>query len=124
MTSWLYQIDFQGLVHLTNWSKTVGYCLEGTKLSTNGTSFLQISRVDGPDTCGGFIVLVQVLCPNGTVVYQWNANQLGHIPKSDIHNEFSLHPTHSTGFALCVPLGQNATDILNMPFNNHLEPTY
>jgi thiosulfate dehydrogenase [quinone] small subunit len=117
MTLWLYQIDFQGLGHLTNWSKTAGYCLEGTKLFTNGTLFLQISRVDGPDTYGGFIVLVQVLYPNGTVVYQWNANQLGHIPKSDIHNEFSLHPAHSTGFALCVPLGQNATVILNMPFS-------
>ncbi len=120
MTLWLYQIDFQGLTHLTNWSKTVGYCLEGTKLFTNGTLLLQISRVDGPDTYGGFIVAVQVLYPNGTIVYQWNSNQLGHIPSKDIHNEFSLHPVHSTGFALCVPLGQNASVILHMPF--HVQP--
>ncbi|BDC18632.1 TQO small subunit DoxA domain-containing protein [Acidianus sp. HS-5] len=120
VTLGLYQIDFQGLTHLTNWSKTVGYCLEGTKLFTNGTLFLQISRVEGPDTYGGFIVLVQILYPNGTVVYQWNATRLGHIPSKDIHNEFSLHPVRSTGFALCVPLGQNATVTLTMPF--HVKP--
>jgi thiosulfate dehydrogenase [quinone] small subunit len=28
MTLWLYQIDFQGLGHLINWSKTVSCCLE------------------------------------------------------------------------------------------------
>jgi len=40
MTLWLYQINFQGLGHLINWSKTVSCCLEGTKLLTNGTLFL------------------------------------------------------------------------------------
>lgn len=120
LTLGLYEINFQGFTKLTNWSKIPGYCLEGTKLYTNGTLFLQIARTEGPDTYGGFIVLVQVLYPNGTVVYQWNASQLGHIPKSDIHNKFPLHPAHSTGFALCVPLGQNATVILRMPF--HIAP--
>lgn len=35
VTLGLYQIDFQGSTHLTNWSKT-----GGTRLWTNGTLFL------------------------------------------------------------------------------------
>ncbi|MGC9116391.1 MAG: TQO small subunit DoxA domain-containing protein [Conexivisphaera sp.] len=107
-----YQVFFHGFTNLTNYSKTPGYDLQGTRLFSNGTLELQISRVDGPDTYGGFIVLVQILYPNGTVLYQWNASQLGHVPQSDISNEFPLHPVHSDGFALVVPLGQNATVIL------------
>ena len=109
-----YQVFYHGFTNLTNYSKTPGYDLHGTQLFSNGTLDLQISRVDGPDTYGGFIVLVQVLYPNGTVLYQWNASQLGHIPQSDIHNEFPLHPVKSDGFALVVPLGQNATVVLQM----------
>ncbi len=109
-----YQVFFHGFTNLTNYSKTPGYDLHGTQLFSNGTLYLQIARVDGPDTYGGFIVLVQVLYPNGTVFYQWNASQLGHIPQSDIRNEFPLHPVHSDGFALVVPLGQNATVVLQM----------
>ncbi|WP_345725246.1 TQO small subunit DoxA domain-containing protein [Saccharolobus caldissimus] len=122
VTFGLYQINFQGFGHLTNYSKTPAYSLAGTRLYENGTLFLQIARTAGPDTYGGFIVLVQVLYPNGTVVYQWNASQLAHIPKSHIHNEFSLHPVTTTPFALEVPLGQNATVILQIPF--HLKPGY
>ena len=120
ITFGLYQINFQGFTHLTNYSKTPAYVLTGTRLYSNGTLFLQIARVAGPDTYGGFIVLVQVLYPNGTVLYQWNATQLGHIPSKDIINEFSLHPVKSDGFALVVPLGQNATVILQIPF--HIPP--
>ncbi len=76
----LYQINFQGFTHLTNYSKTPAYSLVGTQLLENGTLILHITRVAGPDTYGGFIVLVQVLYPNGTVAYEWNSTYLGHIP--------------------------------------------
>jgi len=107
-----YQVFYGGFTHLTNYSKTPGYDLSGTQLFSNGTLDLQISRVDGPDTYGGFIVLVQILYPNDTVLYQWNVSQLGHVPQSAIRNEFPLHPVQSDGFALVVPLGQNATVVL------------
>ncbi|MFB6471158.1 MAG: TQO small subunit DoxA domain-containing protein [Vulcanisaeta sp. AZ3] len=117
VTMALYQINFQGFTHLTNYSKEPAYSLAGTRLFSNGTLALQISRVAGPDTYGGFIVLVQILYPNGTVLYQWNASQLGHIPSYDIINKYVLpgHLAHSDGFALVVPLGQNATVILHAP---------
>ena len=117
VTMALYQINFQGFTHLTNYSKKPAYSLSGTRLFSNGTLFLQIDRVAGPDTYGGFIVLVQILYPNGTVLYQWNATQLGHIPSYDIINEYPLpgHMAYSDGFALVVPLGQNATVILHAP---------
>jgi len=120
ITFGLYQINFQGFTHLTNYSKTPAYDLTGTRLYSNGTLFLQIARTAGPDTYGGFIVLVQILYPNGTVLYQWNAQQLGHISNNDIINQFPLHPAKSDGFALVVPLGQNATIILHVPF--HINP--
>lgn len=120
ITFGLYQINFQGFTHLTNYSKTPAYDLTGTRLYSNGTLYLQIARIAGPDTYGGFIVLVQILYPNGTVLYQWNAQQLGHIPSKDIINKFPLHPVKSDGFALVVPLGQNATVILHVPF--HIKP--
>ncbi|WP_048812992.1 TQO small subunit DoxA domain-containing protein [Acidilobus saccharovorans] len=118
----MYQINFGGLSHLVNYSKTPAYELYGTRLYENGTLFLQVARVAGPDTYGGFISLVQVLYPNGTVLYQWNESQLAHIPSSDITNKYDLpgHLTHSTGFALEVPLGQNSTIILQMPM--HVKP--
>ncbi|MCW1302750.1 MAG: Aa3-type terminal oxidase [Candidatus Parvarchaeota archaeon] len=116
VTFGLYQINFQGFTNLTNYSKTPAYSLVGTRLYENGTLFLQIARTAGPDTYGGFITLVQVLYPNGTIVYQWNATQLAHIPKNNIHNEFSLHPVTTTPFAL----GQNATVILQIP--HHIKP--
>ena len=122
VTFGLYQINFQGFTKLTNYSKTPAYSLIGTRLYENGTLFLQIARTAGPDTYGGFITLVQVLYPNGTIVYQWNATQLAHIPKNNIHNEFSLHPVTTTPFALEVPLGQNATVILQIP--HHIKPGY
>ncbi|ARM77059.1 TQO small subunit DoxA domain-containing protein [Acidianus manzaensis] len=117
VTFGLYQINFQGFTHLTNYSKTPGYSLSGTRLYQNGTLFLQISRVDGPDTYGGFIVLVQILYPNGTIYYQWTGQQLGHIPTNDIKNEFSLHPSKAIkignyGVGIEIPLGQNSTIIL------------
>lgn len=120
VTFGLYQINFQGFTHLTNYSKTPAYSLVGTRLYENGTLFLQVSRVAGPDTYGGFIVLVQILYPNGTVVYQWTGQQLGKIPLSDIKNEFPLHPTKpikigNYGVGLEVPLGQNSTVILQVP---------
>lgn len=118
----MYQINFGGLTHLVNYSKTPAYALYGTRLYSNGTLLLQIARVAGPDTYGGFIALVQVLYPNGTVLYQWNESQLAHIPARDITNRYQLpgHLTHSTGFALEVPLGQNSTVVLQMPM--HVAP--
>ncbi len=120
VTFGLYQINFQGFTHLTNYSKTPAYSLAGTRLFENGTLFLQISRTAGPDTYGGFIVLVQVLYPNGTLLYQWTGQQLGMLPESHIINEFSLHPVKpirigNYGVGLLVPLGQNATVILQIP---------
>lgn len=120
VTFGLYQINFQGFTHLTNYSKTPAYSLVGTRLYENGTLFLQVSRVAGPDTYGGFVVLVQVLYPNGTVLYQWTGQQLANIPQSDIKNEFSMHPVKpikigNYGVGLLVPLGQNATVILQIP---------
>ncbi len=120
VTFGLYQINFQGFTHLTNYSKTPAYSLAGTRLYPNGTLFLQIARVAGPDTYGGFVVLVQILYPNGTVLYQWGPSQLSHIPSYDIKNEFPLHPVKPDKFALVVPLGQNATVILQVPF--HIKP--
>jgi len=111
-----YQVFFGGFTDLHNLSKTPAYDLNGTRVFTNGTVLMQISRVDGPDTYGGFIVLVQLIGPNGTIVYQWNAQQLGSIPASNIHNQYPLHPVHADGFALVVPLGQNASVVLNVPF--------
>jgi len=120
VTFGLYQINFQGFTHLTNYSKIPAYVLTGTKLYSNGTLFLQIANTAGSDTYGGFVVLVQILYPNGSVLYQWGPSQLSHIPSSDIINEFPLHPVHSNKFALVVPLGQNATVILQAPF--HIQP--
>uniref|UniRef100_A0A0F2LN58 Aa3-type terminal oxidase n=1 Tax=Candidatus Aramenus sulfurataquae TaxID=1326980 RepID=A0A0F2LN58_9CREN len=120
ITFGLYQINFQGFTHLTNYSKTPAYVLTGTRLYSNGTLFLQIARVAGPDTYGGFVTLVQILYPNGTVLYEWGPSQLSHIPSRDIINEFPLHPVHSDKFALVVPLGQNATVILQTPL--HIQP--
>lgn len=102
VTMGLYQINFQGFTHLTNYSKTPAYSLAGTQLLENGTLILHITRVAGPDTYGGFIVLVQVLYPNGTIAYEWNSTYLGHIPPQyDIINEYDLpgHLVHSDGFA-------------------------
>ncbi|WP_338598618.1 TQO small subunit DoxA domain-containing protein [Sulfolobus tengchongensis] len=120
VTFGLYQINFQGFGKLTNYSKTPAYSLIGTKLYENGTLFLQISRTAGPDTYGGFVVLVQVLYPNGTVLYQWTGQQLGNIPANDIKNEFPLHPSQpikigNYGVGIMVPLGQNSTIILQIP---------
>jgi len=115
ITFGLYQIMDQGFTHLTNYSKVPAYDLSGTKLYKNGTLFLQIARVAGPDTYGGFVVLVQVLSSNGSIIYQWNSKQLGHIPSTNIHNKFSMHPVRADGFALVVPLGQNATITLQIP---------
>lgn len=122
VTFGLYQINFQGFTHLTNYSKTPAYSLVGTKLYSNGTLFLQISRTAGPDTYGGFIVLVQVLYPNGSVYYQWTGQQLGKIPSNDIKNQIPLHPTKpikigNYGVGIEVPLGQNSTIILQIPHN-------
>ncbi|MGC8664943.1 MAG: TQO small subunit DoxA domain-containing protein [Nitrososphaeria archaeon] len=111
-----YQYFFGGFTNLHNYSKTPAYVLNGSKVFTNGTVVLQIARVDGPDTYGGFIVLVQLISQNGSVVYQWNAEQLGSIPQSHIHNEYPLHPVKSDKFALIVLLGQNASVILQVPF--------
>lgn len=117
VTLGLYKINFQGLGHLTNYSKTSAYSLAGTVLYTNGTLLLHITRVAGPDTYGGFVVLVQVLYPNGSVFYQFNASYLGHIPQSDIWNKYNLpgHLKHSDGFALVVPLGQVSIVTLQIP---------
>ena len=117
ITMALYQINFLGFTHLTNYSKKPAYSLAGTQLFENGTLVLHITRVAGPDTYGGFIVLVQVLYPNGTVAYQWNAAYLGRIPQSDIVNKYNLpgHLVHSNGFALVVPLGQSAIVKLYAP---------
>ncbi|MCY0859600.1 MAG: Aa3-type terminal oxidase [Sulfolobaceae archaeon] len=117
VTFGLYQINFQGFGHLTNYSKTPAYSLNGTVLYTNGTLFLHITRIAGPDTYGGFVVLVQVLYPNGSVFYEWNASYLGHIPQKDIWNKYDLpgHLTHGDGFALVVPLGQVSVVMLNIP---------
>ncbi|MDG6935694.1 MAG: Aa3-type terminal oxidase [Nitrososphaerota archaeon] len=112
-----YQAFFGGFTDLHNYSKTPGYVLTGTMLYPNGTLDLQVANEYGPDTYGGFIVLVQVLNPSGSVVYEWNASQLGAIPKSSITNEYPLHPAHPDGFALVVPLGQNASVVLHMPFS-------
>ena len=120
VTFGLYEINFHGFTHLTNYSKTPAYSLAGTRLYSNGTLFLQISRTAGPDTYGGFIVLVQVLYPNGSVFYQWTGQQLGMLPPSDIKNEFPLHPSKpikigNYGVGILVPLGQNSTIILQIP---------
>ena len=117
ITMALYQINFQGFTHLTNYSKTPAYSLNGTQLFENGTLMLHITRVAGPDTYGGFIVLTQVLYLNGTVAYEWNATYLGHIPQYDIANTYYLpgHLVHSDGFALVVPLGQSAIVRLYAP---------
>ncbi|AWR96815.1 Aa3-type terminal oxidase [Acidianus sulfidivorans JP7] len=120
VTLGLYQINFQGLTHLTNYSKTPAYSLIGTKLYANGTLLLQVSRTAGPDTYGGFIVLVQLLYPNGTVLYQWTGQQLGMLPPSSVKNEFSLHPSKpikigNYGVGIEIPLGQNSTIILHVP---------
>jgi len=120
VTFGLYQINFQGFTHLTNYSKTPAYSLVGTKLYSNGTLFLQVSRTAGPDTYGGFIVLVQILYPNGSVFYQWTGQQLGMTPQSDIKNEIPLHPSKAIkignyGVGIEVPLGQNSTIILQIP---------
>lgn len=112
-----YQVFFNGFTSLHNYSKTPAYVLNGTKIFTNGTVMMQISRVDGPDTYGGFIVLVQLIGPNGSTVYQWNSQQLGSIPAGLIHNEYPLHPVKADKFALVVPLGQNATVVLQVPFH-------
>jgi len=45
VTMALYQINFQGFTHLTNYSKKPAYSLSGTRLFSNGTLFLQIDRV-------------------------------------------------------------------------------
>jgi TQO small subunit DoxA. len=37
VTFGLYQINFQGFTHLTNYSKTAAYDLSGTRLYSNGT---------------------------------------------------------------------------------------
>nr|WP_048057147.1 TQO small subunit DoxA domain-containing protein [Vulcanisaeta moutnovskia] len=117
VTMGLYQINFQGFTHLTNYSKTPAYSLAGTQLFKNGTLLLHVIRVAGPDTYGGFIVLVQVLYPNGTVAYEWNSTYLGHISQYDIINKYNLpgHLVHSDGFALVVPLGQSAIVKLYAP---------
>jgi len=120
VTFGLYQINFQGFTHLTNYSKTPAYSLVGTKLYSNGTLFLQVSRTAGPDTYGGFILLVQVLYPNGSVFCQWTGQQLGMTPQSNIKNEFSLHSSKPIkigdyGVGIEVPLGQNSTIILQIP---------
>ncbi|MGC8661209.1 MAG: TQO small subunit DoxA domain-containing protein [Nitrososphaeria archaeon] len=111
-----YQVFFSGFTDLHNLSKTPAYDLNGTQVFTNGTVLMQIARVDGPDTYGGFIVLVQLIGPNGSVIYQWNAQQLGTIPASHIHNLYPLHPVKADKFALVVPLGQNASVELQTPF--------
>lgn len=111
-----YQYFFAGFTNLHNYSKTPAYVLKGSTVYTNGTVILQIARVDGPDTYGGFIVLLQLISQNGTIIYQWNAQQLGSIPQSHIHNEYPLHPVKSDKFALVVPLGQNASVLLQVPF--------
>ncbi|QGA69106.1 TQO small subunit DoxA domain-containing protein [Sulfolobus sp. E11-6] len=120
VTLGLYQINFQGLGHLTNYSKTPAYSLVGTRLYENGTLFLQVSRTAGPDTYGGFIVLIQLLYPNGTVVYQWTGQQLGLLPPNSIKNVYPLHPSEpikigNYGVGIEVPLGQNSTIILQLP---------
>ncbi|ACP34910.1 TQO small subunit DoxA domain protein [Sulfolobus islandicus L.S.2.15] len=120
VTLGLYQINFKGLGNLTNYSKTPAYSLVGTRLYENGTLFLQVARTAGPDTYGGFIVLVQLLYPNGTVLYQWTGQQLGILPSSSIKNEFPLHPSKpikigNYGVGIEVPLGQNSTVILQLP---------
>jgi thiosulfate dehydrogenase [quinone] small subunit len=111
-----YQVFYEGFTDLHNLSKTPAYDLNGTRVFTNGTVLMQIAIVDGPDTYGGFIVLVQLIGPNGSVIYQWNAQQLGSIPASNIHNRYPLHLVKGDGFALVVPLGQNASVVLNVPF--------
>jgi thiosulfate dehydrogenase [quinone] small subunit len=120
ITLGLYQLNFQGFTHLTNYSKVPEYDLTGTRLYENGTLLLQVARVAGPDTYGGFIVEVQLLYPNGTTLYSWNSRLLGDIPSADIKNAIPLHPTKSDGYALVVPLGQNSTVVLQVPF--HVSP--
>ncbi len=120
VTFGLYQINFQGFTHLTNYSKTPAYSLAGTKLYENGTLLLQVSRTAGPDTYGGFIVLVQVLYPNGSLFYQWTGQQLGLLPPGDIINQIQFHPSKpikigNYGVGIEVPLGQNSTVILQIP---------
>jgi len=97
ITLGLYQLNFQGFTHLTNYSKVPEYDLTGTRLYENGTLLLQVARVAGPDTYGGFIVEVQLLYPNGTTLYSWNSRLLGDIPSADIKNAIPLHPTKSDG---------------------------
>lgn len=125
VTFGLYQINFQGFTHLTNYSKTPAYDLSGTRLYSNGTLLLNVTRTAGPDTYGGFIVLVQILYPNGTVLYQWTGQQLGMLPQSDVINEFPLHPAKpihigNYGVGILAPLGQNFVVKLQVPF--HINP--
>jgi thiosulfate dehydrogenase [quinone] small subunit len=121
VTLGLYQINFQGFTHLTNYSKTPAYDLTGTRLFANGTLILNVTRTAGPDTYGGFIVLVQILYPNGTVLYQWTGQQLGNLPPSDIFNKYPLHPAKpihigNYGVGILAPLGQNFVVKLQVPF--------
>jgi len=125
VTFGLYQINFQGFTNLTNYSKTPAYDLSGTRLYSNGTLLLNVTRTAGPDTYGGFIVLVQILYPNGTVLYQWTGQQLGMLPQSDIINKFPLHPAKPIhigkyGVGILAPLGQNFLVKLQVPF--HIKP--
>lgn len=78
------------------------------ELLENGDLALTIYRNDGPETYGAFIIKVTVENAAGAVLENYEANILGNLTPSAIHN-YLLAKAWSNGNALLLPLGSLAT---------------
>lgn len=93
--------------------------ISDAQLSTSQLSF-EISRVEGADVYGSFLIGVSLLDNNGSTVINLNGNDLSLLPESDIRNNYvaKIEPgKHS----LVIPLGAKATITINDNNLNNLK---
>lgn len=99
---------FHGGVWGTLHNKSVKPKVEISNISMNRSEIhFEIYRTEGADVYGSFLIGIQILDKNGTILKELNGTELSKFPKENIHNHY-VAKVKPGKHSLVIPLGSKA----------------
>jgi thiosulfate dehydrogenase [quinone] large subunit len=115
LTLWTNQVFHGGVWGpLHNKSVKPHVAVSDAAFTQDGRLTFTVSRDEGPDTYGAFIVGVELVEPSGAVAHRWGAAALSAVPPADIRNRW-LVQVQAGNYGLVLPLGGEAQVRLTLP---------
>jgi uncharacterized membrane protein YphA (DoxX/SURF4 family) len=115
LTLWTNQVFHGGVWGpLHNKSVKPHVVVSDAVFTQDGRLTFTVSRDEGPDTYGAFIVGVELVEPSGAVAHRWDAAALSAVPPADIRNRWPVR-VKAGNHGLVLPLGGEARVRLPLP---------